>query len=393
MFKFLGLGRKRLRSIFVAFGLTAGLAACSGTLPSVSDALDNRLGGGGSAVKVALLLPYGSPTPGDEALARSLENAARLAVADLGGKVDVSVYRTAGQAATAASMADQAIAEGAEVIVGPLRSDAANAAAVAARDDGVNVLSFSNNSSIAGGNLFLLGNTFDNIANRLMGYASAQGRTRLVIVHSQTPVGEIARATVIQAAARTNVQVVGTGPFEFSEEGIAAAAPRIAQTIKASGANAVMLTDDSAGALPLLARQLPAAGVNPQTIKSIGLTRWDVPAQTLTLPGLQGGWFALPDPTLASTFAGRYQGAFGQPPHPLAGLAYDGLAAIGALAANDLKPTAANLTQPSGFAGVSGVFRLRPSGTNERALAVAQVNGGQMRIVDPAPKSFRRGGF
>ena len=53
--------------------------------------------------------------------------------------------------------------------------------------------------------------------------------------------------------------------------------------------------------------------------------------------------------------------------------------------------TTAGLTQNSGFAGVSGAFRLRRDGTNERALAVATIRSNQVVVLDPAPRSF--GGF
>lgn len=389
MFDVLGMARKG-RNVLMALGLASAVAACDATNPTVSGGGEALSGNG--AVNVALLVPYGSPTPGDEGLARSLENAARLAAADLGGSINLKVYRTAGQAGTAAAVTDQAIAEGAQIIVGPLRSDAANASAVAARDDGVNVLAFSNNTSIAGGNLFVLGNTFDNIATRMMRYASSQGRSRLVIVSPQTPVGQIAKNSITRAASGANVQIVGDGSFEFSQEGIASAAPAISSTVQATGATAIMLTDDSAGALPLLAELLPTAGIDPATVKYMGLTRWDVPPQTLTLQGLEGGWFALPDPSLTARFNARYQGTYGNPPHPLAGLAYDGVAAVGALAAKNLKATAGNLTQSSGFVGVNGVFRLKSNGTVERALAIAQVTNSQVQIIDAAPKSFSRGG-
>jgi ABC-type branched-subunit amino acid transport system substrate-binding protein len=152
-----------VRFSIAAMGLAA-LTACDPTLTT---------GGGGSlnkgdVVKVALLVPYGSTSAGDETLARSLENAARLALVDLGtDRIEMTVYNTAGQTGNAAAAANQAAADGAKIIVGPLRSDAANAAAVAVRDDKLNVLAFSNNASIAGGNMFILGNTFDNIAQRL----------------------------------------------------------------------------------------------------------------------------------------------------------------------------------------------------------------------------------
>ncbi len=46
--------------------------------------------------------------------------------------------------------------------------------------------------------------------------------------------------------------------------------------------------------------------------------------------GVQGGWFAMPDPGLQAQFRDRYAGAYGSQPVPVAGLAYDGIAAIGA---------------------------------------------------------------
>ena len=391
MFNLLGSARKGARAV-LAVTAAAALSACDVDLSQVGGAGGAK--SDGSAVEVALLVPYGSATPGDEGLARALENAARMAAADLGaGKVNITVYKTAGQAGTAASVATQAVAAGADIILGPLRSDAANATAVAVSGSKVNVISFSNNTSIAGGNLFVLGNTYDSIASRLMGYASSKGRTRVVVVYPRTPVGQIGRSAIVKATSGTNVQIVGDGSFEFSQEGIVSAVPTIANTIKESGATAIMLTSDSTGALPLLAQLLPEKGVSPSVTKYIGLTRWDVPAQTLSLPGIQGGWFALPDPTPVAQFNKRYSSAHGSTAHPLAGLAYDGIAAIGALSAKKLAVTKGNLTQSSGFKGVNGVFRFKADGTNQRAMAIAQVTNNQVQIIDPAPKSFGFGGF
>ena len=125
------------------------------------------------------------------------------------------------------------------------------------------------------------------------------------------------------------------------------------------------------------------------------MTRWDIPPATLSLPGVQGGWFAEPDPNLQAQFVQRYQAAYGEAPHPIAGLAYDGIAAIGALikSGNPNALTRQGITQPSGFVGVNGVFRLLPDGTNERGLAIAQVQNGKAIVIDPAPRSFGGAGF
>jgi hypothetical protein len=44
------------------------------------------------------------------------------------------------------------------------------------------------------------------------------------------------------------------------------------------------------------------------------------------------------------------------------------------------------LTNPSGFAGADGVFRFRPDGTNDRALAVQEVRASGAVTVSAAPR-------
>ena len=346
-------------------------------------------------VPVALLVPRGG-SANDNLLAENLENAARLAMRDLGGvEVDLRVYSTAGNSGRAAQVAAQAVSEGAKIIIGPVYGEAANAAGVAVAEQGVNVLSFSNNPTIAGGNVFILGPTFESTANRLVGYAKRAGKDRIAILHGQDLGGQLGRAAIEKAIVNNRATLAGTVDYALSQESVAAAVPRVKATVEASGANALFLTTSSASALPLFAELLPAAGITVASTQYIGLTRWDIPPQTLALPGLQGGWFALPDPGASQAFSSRYAAAYGDQPHPLAGLAFDGIAAIGALVRTG-RPTAltgSSLTQGAGFRGSSGVFRLMPDGTNERGLAVAAIRDGRVVIIDGAPRSFGGAGF
>ncbi len=346
-------------------------------------------------VKVALLVPGGSGSAGDETLARGLQNAANMAIGDLQGvKIDLMVYNTDGQPAQAASVARQAVSDGARIILGPVFAQSANAVAVAVAPRNVNVLAFSNNTDIAGGNLFVLGPTFPNTADRLVSYATTRGKGRIMIVHAQTAAGEIGARAIRNAIVRNGASVTGVATYPFSQQGVIDAAPAIADRIKADDVDALFLTADTAGALPLLTQLLPERGVSPRTIQFIGLTRWDIPPATLQLPGVQGGWFAEPDPGLQARFVQRYQAAYGSAPHPVAGLAYDGIAAIGALiqSGNPGALTRRGLTQPAGFAGVNGIFRLLSDGTNQRGLAIAQVQGGQAVVINPAPHRFHAAG-
>ena len=346
-------------------------------------------------VPVALLVPGGSGTASDELFARNLQNAARLAISDLAGvQIDLRIYNTAGNPAQAAAMATKAVDEGAKIILGPLNGIEANAAGAAVAARSVNILSFSNNADVAGGNVFVLGTTFPNVATRLARYAVRNGAPRIMVVYDQNPGGEAGRAAIQAGVATAGGTVAGAVGYEFSQAGITKAAAGIADQVRSSGANAVFLTATPDGALPMISQALIDNGVSIQMQRFIGLTRWSVPSATLALPSLQGGWFALPDQTRYPQFVSRYQAAYGEAPEPIAALAYDGIAAIGALVrqgnANAL--TTGALTQAAGFEGVSGIFRFLPNGANERGLAVMQVQNGQAVVVDPAPRSFGGGG-
>ncbi len=383
---------RKLALSAIALMTAAFLAACEPT----------TVGGGGPSINtsepvpVALLVPSGSPQAGDAALARSLENSARLAMADLQNvQIDLRVYDTAGNANAAAAAAQQAVNDGAKIILGPVYAQAANAAGLAVLSKNVNVLSFSNNTSIAGGNVFVLGPTFDNTANRLVDFAGKQGKSGMVVVHSNDAAGQLGQTAIANALSGSRVSNVGTVGFDRSQQGVIDSVPAIKATVDASGADSIFLTATTAGALPLYSQLLPEAGVSPATTQFIGLTRWDIPQQTLDLPGVQGGWFALPDPAKAQSYRARYQTTYGQAPHPISGLAYDGIAAIGALVGQGKSDalTGSALTQRAGFQGVGGIFRLLPNGTNERGMAVATIQNRQVVVIDPAPQSFSGAGF
>ncbi len=381
----------------------AALAAVTAVATLALTACDPvSIGGGGPSINtskpvpVALLVPRGSQSSGDQALAQSLENAARLAMGDLTNvQIDLRVYDTAGNAEVAANAATQAVNDGARILLGPVYAEAANAAGIAASKRNVNVLAFSNNPAIAGGNVFILGNTFDNKAVRLTSYAARQGKGNMLVAAGGNPAGQAGQAAIIAAASRTGANIAGVVSYEQSQQGVIGAISDIKGQAAASGASSIFMTATTAGALPLLTQLLPEAGVKPQEIQYIGLTRWDIPAQTLALPGVQGGWFTLPDPVKSQGFKNRYAAAYGSSPHPIGGLAYDGIAAIGALVGQGKSDalTGAALTQGAGFQGVNGIFRLRPDGTNERGLAVATIQEQKVVVIDPAPTSFSGAGF
>jgi hypothetical protein len=350
----------------------------------------------GAPVRVALLVPVGSATPSDNFIAQNLENAARLAISDLNDvQIDLRVYATAGNPAQAATVATAAVQDGAVIILGPLYAEEANAAGVAIAATGVNLLAFSNNPTIAGGNVFILGPTFANTAERLVRYGARAGISSYMIVHGADLQGQFGRDSIAAAIRANGGIIAGVESYPLSQQDILEAAPRIVAAVNATGAQAVFTTAGVNADLPILATALPEAGLDLSASRLVGLTRWTVVPQALALPGLQGGLFALPDTQMMSMFESRYSAAYGASPHPLASLAYDGIAAIGALVARGDSDALgrASLTLGQGFEGTSGIFRFLADGTNERGLDVAQIRDNRVVIVDRAPSNFGSAGF
>ena len=119
---------------------------------------------------------------------------------------------------------------------------------------------------------------------------------------------------------------------------------------------------------------------------------WDDP-RVFQDSALQGGWFAAPDRTGFRGFSARYRAKYQNDPLRAATLSYDAVSLIAALvktqgAARFAEET---LTSQSGFAGIDGVFRFRPDGTNQRSLAVMRVTPSGPMVTAPAPKTFGSG--
>lgn len=393
-----------LKTIRGAFDLRRPAARIAAVLAAMTLAACEPVGTGASGpqtgqaidpsqpVPVALLVPGGNADL--DWLARSLTNSARMAAADArGATIDLRVYNAGSEPGAAVASANQAVNEGAKIILGPLFADSANAVGNAMAPRGVNVLSFSNNTDIAGGNVFVLGNTFDNVADRLVKYGVRNGKRRILMVAEDDAAGQVGARAIERAIQRNGASLAGSAVHPVSKQGIDGIIPNVTAAALSGNVDAVFLTANQGAVLPYLTDRLADAGVTSASVQMMGLTRWDQPSARLQLRGVQGGWFAIPDTTMKAQFDQRYRAAHGETPHELGSLGYDGVAAIAALvrAGKRNALTTAGLTQNSGFAGIQGAFRLRRDGTNERALAVATVRGNQLVVLDPAPRSF--GGF
>jgi len=144
--------------------------------------------------------------------------------------------------------------------------------------------------------------------------------------------------------------------------------------------------------VPQVVQQLAADRVNLKRLLLLGTGLWDE-ARIFSSPLLRGGVYAAPESSGFRNFSARYRTRFGSDPVRTATLSYDAVALVAALVKTQGPQRFSEqvLTNSSGFAGIDGIFRFRPNGTNERGLAVLRVEPSGPQVMSPAPRAFQPG--
>jgi len=338
---------------------------------------------GNGQVKVGLILPL-SASGNAGVAAQSMKNAAEMALAEFQNpNLQLLIKDDAGSPQGAQQGTQQALDEGAEIILGPLFAVSVPATAQLARARGISVIAFSTDSSVAGRGVFLLSFLPESDVNRIVEYSASLGKRSFAALLPENAYGNVVEATFKQAVGRRGGRIVA---FQKYDADRATAARTVASSL--GTADALFIADDGDSVVQV-ADALTAAGANLKNIQLLGTGLWDNP-RVFASPALQGGLYAAPDPAGFRSFSSRYRAKYGADPVRTATLAYDAVALVAALArtqgATRFSPDV--LTNPSGFAGIDGLFRFRADGTNERGLAVMRVGSGGGVAVAGSPKSF-----
>jgi ABC-type branched-subunit amino acid transport system substrate-binding protein len=377
-------------------GLLAGalalLSACAGVSdlfntgapPAATQPPATSIGTG--QVRVGLILPL-SAGGNAGTVAQSMKNAAEMALAEFNNPdIQLLVRDDGGNSGGAQQAAQDALAQGAEIIVGPLFAHSVGVVGAVARQRGVPVIAFSTDASVASRGIYLLSFLPESEVYRIVDYAIATGKRSFAGLLSEGAYGNVVEAAFKQAVARKGARVVALERYALDPGRMQGPVRLVAQA--ARGADAIFIPEGPE-VVPSVVQNLAAAGVDLRRVQLLGTGLWDDP-RIFSEQSLQGGWYAAPDGTGYRNFSARYRARFGQDPVRTATLAYDAVALVAALVKTQGAQRFSEqvLTNPSGFAGIDGLFRFRNDGTNQRGLAVMRVtpNGGQ--IISAPPRAF-----
>lgn len=322
----------------------------------------------GDTIRAAILLPLSGQ---HAAMGQSMLQAAQLAVFDMGyDNFELIPQDTGGTAAGASSAATAALQSGAQLILGPLFADEVRAVKTATAGRNINVIAFSTDWKLAGGNTYIMGFLPFGQVDRIVDYAAANGFKR--------------------AAVAAGADEYGTAVSRDFESKAAARGINISRALSDPGGyDSVFIPAGGRDLSAILQR------VTGKTAQKLGTGLWD-DSRIAAMPDMNGAWFAAPAPSARASFESRYQATYGDKPVRLATLAYDATALAQALAKSGIAAgrgpayDAASLTSASGFAGVDGILRFNRQNLVERGMAILTINNGRIVELDPAPTSFRR---
>jgi branched-chain amino acid transport system substrate-binding protein len=355
-------------------------------------------------VKVALLLPLSGRLA---SLGTAMSDAAQMAMFDLADRrFELMPIDDKGTANGSADAARRAVEQGAELILGPLLAPSVRAAAPIATTAGVPVVAFSSDRNVASSGVYIIGFTPEAEVERVIGYAVSRGLSRFAALAPDNLYGTAVVYALRKAAAANGATVVRVDLYEPNTQNFAplarrlSGAPEAAQTAASPAETALpplpafdsLLLAEGGTQLRAMATALDGAGIRAPGVQLLGTGKWDEPGIG-SQDVLMGAWFAAPVPANREEFNVRYKRTFGEAPPRLATLAYDATALAAVLARGPERApfSEASLTDPNGFFGRDGLFRLVPDGVVDRKLAIVRVDRGGLSVIDEPPRTFAAG--
>ena len=330
--------------------------------------------------RVALLVPLSG---GNAGVGQSIANATQLALLDTQNRsVRITNYDTATGAAAAAQ---RAIAEGAQLILGPLLAEDVRAVAPVARAARVPVLSFSNDAAVAGGGTYVMGYVPAQSVERVVDYARGRGITSFAGLVPNGLYGERASTAFLRAVEGAGGQVVSLQTYGRTPGAATAAAGRLA----AKGPyGAVLIADGAATSAAVAPTVKRGSGAGARLL---GTELWNSETNLGSRPTLAGAWYAAVGNGLYRQYVTKYRTRFGAAPYRLSSLGYDAVLLTVRIARDWRVGSSfpeARIRDAGGFSGIDGAFRFGRDGVAERALEVQEVRAGGAAVVSPAPSGF-----
>ncbi|WP_336977275.1 penicillin-binding protein activator [Altererythrobacter fulvus] len=330
--------------------------------------------------RVALLVPLSGANAD---VGQSIANAATMALLDTNAEnLRITTYDTATGADSAAA---RALADGNKLILGPLLSEDVMPILSRARPAGVPLIAFSNDTSVATNDVFVMGVSPEQSIVRSIDFAKTLGTRKVALLVPDGEYGARAESAFRYALSQSGLTLAGRETYDRGNTSIVSAAKRLRAK---GGFDTILIAEGPRLSIQAAGAIRPANATSPMLL---GTELWSGDASVASSAALRGALFSTISDGRFGQFAESYRERFGSTPHRIATLGYDSVL-LTLRVARDWKPgkafPLAKMRDGGGFLGLDGPFRFRADGVVERAMEVRQVGKGKIDVVSLAPDRF-----
>jgi ABC-type branched-subunit amino acid transport system substrate-binding protein len=346
-------------------------------------------------LEVALLLPL---TGENSDIGRNMLDATQLALVELKAEqVNIEPIDTGSNLDRTNDLLENLEAKKYDLIIGPVFSNHTKLVYNNyAYKNNIPMISFSNDVSLLNHKgLYLIGFMPDQQIERVVRYASSHGYDKTVALIPNNRYGKLVENILREKAL--NHELVGVNRYNFTANGgntVNAALEEVKESmlrypLQADGkpVKFALLAPEGNAIMKEVAEDMKIwAQEKNISFKLLGSSQWDN-EDLIHSTQINGTWIASAPVADVRGFERRFYQNFGYNPFKISVIAYDAIALSAVLGLE--KTVAANmLLDPSGFKGISGVFRFRKDGSNERGLSIFEIENGKLIEIDHAPEAF-----
>lgn len=373
------------------FFLTLGLFACNSRLTdnriSISDQkydiIDydaiNRAMIDEESLNVGVLLPLSGKA---SAIGQGMQNAMFMALDDLkNNEVVLKFYDTKGTSVGAEEAMERAVNGGAKLILGPLMSEEVKGIAKTALSENIPVISFTTSPQVLQKGIYSIGLLNGEQISRAVSYAATKGKQRLAVLVPDNNSGLNIVKSAMMSSVANNVELVKVGFYnpnsvDFSDI--------VKEIITPVDFDAVLIAD-SGNRLKSMASIFAYNDVLYPDVLFIGTSAWDstnLSKETM----LYHGVYPMVSKGYEDYFNNKYKNTFGEQPKTVYSFAYDSVLLIAGLSGKKNGNIDMGITEPKGFVGVNGYFKILPTGQSRHSLDMLEVTKDGPKVISKADK-------
>ena len=371
--------------------------------------------------RVGMLLPLSGVA---EKYGQGLKNASMIAADDIkNSNLILQYYDTQSNPSGARIAAENAIRQGAKVIIGPLMSVEVQAIANETIYQGVPVIAFSTAQEVLQPTVYTIGLLVEEQVDRIVSYAVAQGRRKLALLIPDNSTGNAVAKAAAKTAQKNQIELSVVAYYspetsDFSSiikqmtnyderhkellklrEELAAKAEmgdkraeyelkqiETKEGIGDIGFDMILIPESGVKLTSIISMFAYYDAIHPD-IQFLGTSMWES-GNYNNESVIQRAWYPTISRAHSGYFAGKYNQIFGEKPSSLYSFSYDAIALANSLAQKNSQDINKIITTADGYVGINGAFRFFEDGTNQHSLDVIEIRSGGDFVIDAAPHQF-----